>query len=136
MRKILVVAAAAVMVATLVAARPDDRPRPHPRAVAAVASITIDQPTPALGDVVTFTYETGPLEPSQDPRIQVECYQAGVLVWAHSAPAGEPVLLGGNMSDWFLIGGPASCAADLYYWTFVPVQEFHLLASTTFEALG
>jgi len=46
-------------------------------------------------------------------------------------------LLGGSMSVWYLHDGPASCRAELYYWSQQAGQQtYTVLATTTFSAAG
>jgi hypothetical protein len=96
------------------------------------AGITLNQGAPHLGDWVTFTYNTGGNVSS--PRIEVDCYQNGTMVFAAAGPASDAVLLGGAGSAWLTNGGPASCTATLYYWDFHPNQTLVPLASTNFNA--
>jgi hypothetical protein len=106
--------------------------------------------TAALGEdlLFDFTADIG----NQNPRIQVNCYQAGAvtsenptgLVYgeARDAEAGssnnsQPFApLGGASSDWLTTGGPAECVATLYFWDFHPTQTFVPLAEIAFSAGG
>lgn len=106
------------------------------QAKAASGSISLDQPSPALGDTVTFTWSASGLHGNQDPRIQVVCYQGADLVYGAAYAAGTPFLLGGGSSLWLERGGTAHCIATLYYWDFHPVQTFVELASVEFDAAG
>jgi hypothetical protein len=99
-------------------------------------TITLDQASPALGQYVTFTTTTTGLKGNQNPRIEIDCYQSGVLVFASAAPSNQPQQLGGAGSQWLTNGGPADCTATLYYWDFHPVETFVPLASTSFAAGG
>lgn len=100
-----------------------------------------------LGGIVTFDVTVSDLPGNANPRIQVMCYQAGVLVYGvaqNVEPAyvttppidGTSFLLGGGASDWLVNGGAADCEATLYYWDFKPVQTFVPLASVSFGAGG
>jgi hypothetical protein len=89
---------------------------------------------PSLGDAVTFTVTYPKSADKFGPRIQVLCYQNGELVYGQAGPYNGYFLLGGAMSDWYLNDGPATCRADLFYWSYSGGQKFNLLASTEFEA--
>jgi hypothetical protein len=86
-----------------------------------------------LGGEVTFPYSFDG-KGNQQPRIEVDCYQDGELVYAAAARAWEPVVLGGGWSLWVERGGPASCVAILYWWDFKPSQVFNEVARIEFEA--
>ena len=121
-----------------------------PKGTASVpASITLNVPAtlvaaftgttatiwPSLGDAVTFTV-TFP-STVKDPRIQVLCYQNGTLVYGEAGPYDQAFLLGGSSSAWLNTSpGPASCVADLYYWSYRGGQKFNWLASTEFTVGG
>jgi hypothetical protein len=98
------------------------------------ASITLNQASPKLGDWVTFSY-TG-VGNVQSPRIEIDCYQNGVLTFASAAPADQAQQLGGAGSVWLTNGGSANCTAILYYWDFHPSETFMPLANTSFAAGG
>jgi len=111
------------------------------------ASIILNTPTPVssssvtpwepkLGDYVTFTVAYPKTLDHFGVRIQVLCYQDGNLGFAMAGPADYAFLLGGSMSQWYLSDGPATCHADLYYWSYNGGQKFNLLASTEFTAQG
>jgi hypothetical protein len=91
---------------------------------------------PALGDWVGFTASFAKQLESKNIRVQVLCYQGGELVYGMAGSHDTPMQLGGGMSQWYLNGGPASCVADLYYWSYNRGQRFNWLASTNFEAFG
>jgi hypothetical protein len=91
---------------------------------------------PKLGDYVTFTVSYPKTLDHYGVRIQVLCYQDGNLGFAMAGPYDYSFLLGGAMSQWYLTGGPATCHADLYYWSYNGGQKFNLLASTDFDAAG
>lgn len=86
-----------------------------------------------LGGEVTFPY-TFDGRGNQDPRIEVDCYQEGELVYAAAYRAWEPFLLGGAWSLWVERGGAASCVAILYWWDFKPGQVFNEVDRIEFEA--
>jgi hypothetical protein len=98
-----------------------------------------------LGGVVTFDWSVDNIA-NQNPRIEVDCYQGGVLVYAEAHNAtpvlGDPpfdgasFLLGGGGSAWKDNGGPAECVGILYYWDFHPSQTFVPLAEVAFSAGG
>jgi opacity protein-like surface antigen len=99
---------------------------------AAADNIALDQPSPALGDYVTFTTSN-----AHNPRIEVLCYQDGVLVFGMAGDADYGFLLGGAGSDWLRNGGPADCIANLYYFSWRKgVQYYTPLATTSFAAGG
>lgn len=136
MKKVIVVALAAVALLTAVSfGHPITAEARKPgSSTTAASSITLNQAPVKLGDWVTFSYSfTGNVA---SPRIEVDCYQNGVMTFATAAPASDPVLLGGSGSVWLWSGGPATCTATLYYWDFHPNQTFMPLATTTFTAGG
>jgi hypothetical protein len=107
-------------------------------------SITLDQPSPALGDTVTFTVTgTGTLK---NPRVWVAAYQDGNLVYGEGGGPAMGFKLGGDSSLWLEAGGPADCTAELYYilnkngtgeWNGHGDQGGNVtLATTSFSALG
>ena len=110
------------------------------------STVTLNPPTtartgslsawPALGDYVTFSATYPKQLESKGVRIQVMCYQNGDLVFGMAGAHDYDFLLGGAMSNWYLNGGPASCVADLYYWSYNGGQKFNWLASTNFDAAG
>jgi hypothetical protein len=91
---------------------------------------------PQLGDTITFTSSYPKQLDHYGVRVQVVCYQAGVLVWAQSTTAAGAATngfkLGGDSSPWKDTGGGADCNADLYYWSYGGTMQFNWLASTTF----
>ena len=83
----------------------------------------------------------------KNPRVWVSCSQNGVLVYGAGGSPSDVFKLGGDMSQWVLNGGgPAACAARLYYilnakgtgeWTGNGAQGGTVtLASTTFATAG
>lgn len=110
----------------------------------ATGTISLDQPNPALGDTVTFTWTAEGLHGNQKPRIQIMAYQdvdgdgqVDDLVYGEAGPADQGFLLGGGSSLWLERGGPSHCIATLYYWDFHPVQTFVPLAEPIeFDAAG
>jgi len=101
-----------------------------------VSSSSVTPWEPKLGDYVTFTVAYPKTLDHFGVRIQVLCYQDGNLGFAMAGPADYAFLLGGSMSQWYLSDGPATCHADLYYWSYNGGQKFNLLASTEFTAQG
>ncbi len=91
---------------------------------------------PRLGDYVTFTVSFPKTLSHYGVRIQVLCYQDGTLVYGMADAYDHAFQLGGGSSAWLDNGLPASCHADLYYWSYNGGQKFNLLASTEFDALG
>jgi hypothetical protein len=98
------------------------------------ASITLTQTDAHLGEWVLFSYSG--VGNVQSPRIEIDCYQNGVLTFASAAPADQAQQLGGAASQWLWNGGSANCTAILYYWDFHPSETFMPLASTSFAAAG
>ena len=123
-----------------------------PSRSSAPATIVLDVPTtpvaaftaagdaaiwPAIGDSVTFTVTFPKTAEKYGPRIQVMCYQNGTLVYGEAGPYYHAFLLGGASSDWLNHSpGPATCVADLYYWSYQGGQKFNWLASVQFDAGG
>ena len=123
-----------------------------PRATSTAASITLNVPTtqvsaftaagdatiyPSIGDSVTFTVTFPKTVEKYGPRIQVMCYQNGTLVYGEAGPYYHAFQLGGASSDWLNNSpGPATCVADLYYWSYQGGQKFNWLASVEFDAGG
>lgn len=105
------------------------------------ATITLNQATPSLGDVVTFSYTgvTDDCGKNYGPRclrIELVCSQAGTPVYVGDAEASQQFLLGGGVSQWVTNGGPADCTAMLYYYSsYNPVTRVDL-ANTPFSAAG
>ena len=65
------------------------------------------------------------------------CYQNGTLVYGEAGPYYHTFQLGGASSDWLNNSpGPATCVADLYYWSYQGGQKFNWLASVQFDAGG
>ena len=69
--------------------RSPPRPRSDP-------SISLNQSNPALGSSVTFT--TVYPNSTKNPRIDVQCYQNGVLVYAEAGSVDHVFVLGGYAS--------------------------------------
>ena len=90
---------------------------------------------PALGGYVTFaTVIPGNV---QNPRVEVLCYQNNALVYGEAGSPDWAFLLGGGASLWLTAGGPASCVANLYYFTWNAGQPATTyLATTSFDAAG
>ena len=99
---------------------------------------SLAQTAPRLGSTVSFTaaYPTS----IKNPRVEVLCYQNGDLVYGEAGAPTDTFLLGGNPdrgSIWRTTLGPASCVANLYYFTWKagePAATY--LATTSFEAAG
>lgn len=91
---------------------------------------------PTLGDYVTFTVTIPDSLRSDFVFVQVLCYQGPIhsLTFAASGPPDTEFLLGGTNSPWLSSGGPASCNADLFYWT--RGGKYTVIASTDFEVAG
>ena len=88
---------------------------------------------PTLGDWVAFKTSYSSKYDRYGVRIQLVCTQDGHVVYGAAHPKDEDFLLGGASSDWLTLGGPATCKADLYYWSYKGQQVFNLLATTSFE---
>ena len=99
-------------------------------------SLALNQSDPHLGGTVTFTsvYPKG----TKNPRIQVECYQGGVLVYAEAGAYDFTFTLGGGSSQWVNNGGAAYCDAELYslVWNGNNMQQVTWLAAIGFDAAG
>ena len=101
------------------------------------ATIALNQSDPHLGDAVDFTVTIPKLPGNIKVRIQVLAYQNGDLTYGEAGPYDQAFLLGGGSSIWKEQGGPASCVATLYHWSYTGgIQKFNELASTSFEAGG
>lgn len=74
-------------------------------AFAARTTITLDQPAPSFGDQVTFTVTT---DRTDEPFVQVDCFQSGALVYRQTLRATEAFTLGPT-ELWQ--GGSADCTA-------------------------
>jgi hypothetical protein len=103
---------------------------------AASATIALDQTPPHYGDVVTFTVAAGSVR--EDLSVWLHCDQGGSTVFQFVGLAADRFPLGGPgvSSPW--AGGPATCVADLYYYTLRGQTQTSLvtLASTTFDVAG
>jgi hypothetical protein len=93
---------------------------------------------PSLGSYVTFT--TVVPTNVRNPRVEVLCYQNGELVYGEAGGPSDAFLLGGNPdrgSIWRTTGGPASCVANLYFFTWKAGEPgVTYLATTSFDAAG
>ena len=105
--------------------------------------ITLNRPTvaapaaglwPTVGDSVTFSSTYPSKLDHYGVRIQVVCSRSGEVLYGEAGPKDQAFLLGGASSRWLTVGGPASCKADLYYWSYQGKQEFNLLATTSFDS--
>jgi hypothetical protein len=109
------------------------------------------QPTPALGDTLTFASTVGSLAGWEYPMVAVSCYQDvngdGVIdtnllgpdvVYTWLDKPDSQFLLGAYSSIWMQRGGgPAQCRADLdaYGWK-GGKESIRVLASYSFDATG
>lgn len=90
---------------------------------------------PSLGDYVSFT--TSYPRTIKNPRILVNCYQDGALVFGMGGSVSYEFQLGGAGSTWLSTGGQADCEALLFYYgKTAGKQTFNVLARTTFSAGG
>ena len=90
---------------------------------------------PKIGDWVNFTSIFPDSLNRYSMSIQVLCYQNGLLVFATAGRYDHSFLLGGTTSPWLTNGGPATCNADLYYWS-TNGTKFNIVASTQFDVAG
>ena len=110
-------------------------PPAHAAKPAPVYSIALDQAAPSLGDVVTFT--TSGASSLSNPRVVVQCFQSGVLVYGENGPVGAGFKLGGDSSPWLNGGGgSADCTARLADYKFAGKWSVTYYASTSFAAAG
>jgi hypothetical protein len=90
---------------------------------------------PRLGDSVTFTATYPDSLTKYYVYVNLLCYQwigaDHVLVYATTQKPDTSFLLGGTNSPWVQNGGPASCVANLFYWS--NSGRYTLLADTDFE---
>jgi hypothetical protein len=131
----------AVVLAAAFIALPASAAKPEPSGTLAIAPGS----DLTLGGVVTFDYTVDDLPGWANPRIQVICYQAGVVVYgmalnadpANGVPTAtaQPFVLGGGSSDWLTNGGFAECEAILFYFD-NRVDFQHVLDSLSFVAGG
>jgi hypothetical protein len=90
---------------------------------------------PSLGSWVTFT--TVVPTNVRNPRVEVFCYQNGELVYGAGGATTDAFQLGGGASLWLSGGGPASCVANLVYFTWKRGEPAIVyLATTSFDAAG
>jgi len=129
MKRLIALATAAFVVGVLALPAQAVKPTVTPSIVLATAD-------PHLGGIIDFATVAPKVPGNTVVRIQVICYQDGALVYGEAYNVGTPFLLGGGWSRWLENGGPASCTADLYYWSYSGSQVFNLLASTSFAAAG
>lgn len=88
---------------------------------------------PHLGDWVTFS--TVVPKNVNNPRIEVLCSQDGVLTYGAAGAVNETFQLGGGSSAWKDAGGPASCRANLFFFSWkANTPSATVLASTWFDA--
>ena len=101
-------------------------------------SITLNQSSPAFQTYVNFTVTGVPTHKIKNPRIEVLCYQSGLLVYGEAGAITDSFLLGGGGSTWIDNGGgPADCVANLFYFdNSGPTQTYVQLATTSFAAAG
>jgi hypothetical protein len=92
-------------------------------------------PTPHLGSWVTFA--TGYPTTVKNPRLDVLCYQNGVLTFGMTGGVSYSYELGGASSAWLTNGGEADCTTNLYYYSSkAGKQTYNWLASYDFHAMG
>lgn len=125
----------------------------------AVSSIQLSSMTdarmapPALGSMVTF--DSVYAKTVGTPRIEVDCYQSGALVYGETGSAdwavqsnltgvpgfvlgGAPAIAGfSGGSIWANVGGTADCTATLFFYSQKAGQQtYNVLARTSFPAAG
>jgi hypothetical protein len=98
------------------------------------SSITLNQSDPHLGGPASFTV-TFP-NSVKNPRVAIWCYQSGNLGYMATDTYTTTFTLGGGSSAWLSGGGYAQCRADLYYYSYNGGQEYHGLATMSFDAAG
>lgn len=90
---------------------------------------------PHFGDSVTFTTAYPDTFNKYWVYINVLCYQLvgsdHVLVYASTQKPDATFYLGGTPSPWVPNGGPATCIANLFYWS--NGGKYTVLADTDFE---
>jgi len=91
---------------------------------------------PRLGDSVTFTASYPDALSRYWVYVNLLCYQGAdhVLVYATTQKPDTSFILGGTNSPWVQNGGPASCVANLFYWS--NGGKYTVLAETDFDAQG
>lgn len=77
-------------------------------------SLNQDPSTLHLGSSVTFTSNAVGLLGGEYPLILVTCSQGGDAVYKQLALPTATFVLGGGSSPWWVVGGSASCNAELY----------------------
>lgn len=98
---------------------------------------------PALGDWVTFKVTFSKSLERTNPRILINCYQNGELVYGEAGPYYGAFMLGGSGSLWVYDQAPGDrqsgsrCVATLFYWSHNGGQQkWNYLAETQFDAAG
>jgi hypothetical protein len=91
---------------------------------------------PRLGDSITFTASYPDSMNKYWVYVNVLCYQGTdhVLVYAATQKPDSSFLLGGTNSPWIQNGGPATCIANLFYWS--NGGKYTVLADTDFDVQG
>jgi hypothetical protein len=136
MRRILITTAVIAAIALMIApARAGKGGKGRPSEAGSGPSITLNEPDPSLGDLVSFSVEG---VETRDLRIEVMCYQGAELGYMETGPYDNRFELGGGSSVWRSNGGDADCVANAFHYTYAgKVQtgiEVH--ATTTFHAAG
>lgn len=110
-------------------------PSSTPSTIALAAAGTSNVAQPTLGSTVAFT--TTYANTYKGPRVNLNCYQNGTLVWGTLGLVTDQYKLGGDASPWVSSGGPATCVADLVNVTWKGGVEYVTwMASTNFTSSG
>ena len=79
------------------------------------SSITLDQADASLnlGSKVTFTTNVAGLTSNEYALVYVRCMEDGTAVWGQLDVPGTTFVLGGGSSNWWTVGGTATCVGYL-----------------------
>jgi hypothetical protein len=89
----------------------------------ATGTLSVNQPSPRYGDVVTFTAAVSGVPSNADLLVGLKCYQDSVWVYQLQRSLGSDFPLGGaGVSSGWTSGG-ATCTADLFYFTYTGRNE-------------
>jgi hypothetical protein len=144
-RRVLLMAGVAILVTSVIvtgstfAAKGGNGNGAHPSST--IASIALVEANPHFGGTVSFTVSYPAMK--EMPLIRVLCFQSGQMVYQYSqwSNGAEPWVPSFALwSDpWARNGGgPADCAADLYYFSYQGQTQTGViyLAHTEFTATG
>ena len=97
-------------------------------------SLNQDPTTLHLGSTVTFTTSYS-LSGNQYAQVGIRCSQSGHVVYGELQNPNYAFTLGGGSSEWWDVGGGASCTATLYaYSVSGGAESITWLAATDFTA--